>query len=85
MNIITVTAATFSVLLAITTTVAAFPIDSGDYYEGSDRNAAADSQPPSMQRYGYSGRVTRAVGPNQFSNRNVVNSGDYYEGAVRPN
>lgn len=85
MNIRKLALATFSALLAITTAVAAFPIDNGDYYEGSDRNAAANSQPSSMQGFGYSGTVSRTVRLNQLSNRNVIDSGDYYEGAVRPN
>lgn len=83
MNIMSVTAAAFGVLLAVTTTVAALPIDSGDYYEGIDRNSAADNAP--TDSFGYSGSISRVVGPTNVTNRSLPDSGDYYEGAVRPN
>ena len=82
MNIMSVTAATFGVLFAVTTTVAALPVDSGDYYEGIDRNSAADNV--ATHSFGYSGSISRVVGPTHVTNR-LTDSGDYYEGASRPN
>lgn len=79
---LSVTAAAF-VLFVVTTTVAALPIDSGDYYEGIDRNSAADKA--ATHSFGYSGSIFRVADPTNVTNRSLPDSGDYYEGAVRPN
>lgn len=70
---LSVTAAAFGVLFVVTTTVAALPIDSGDYYEGIDRNSAADKA--ATHSFGYSGSILRVVGPTHVMNRSLTDSG----------
>ena len=57
----------------------------GTYYEG------AQSQPRStrdtaIDRYGYTGSIGQTQHRSKvFGNEKILNSGDYYEGANRPN
>jgi hypothetical protein len=70
--------------------------DEGDYYGGAVEpvpgesvhavhHAAPKAQHPGVS-YGYTGSVSHAQGSNQsFDGTTVLNRGDYYEGANRPN
>jgi hypothetical protein len=64
----------------------------GDYYEGvtppsaGQQHAATHQKAKGSASYGYTGSVSNAQGSNQsFDGTVILNRGDYYEGAVRPN
>ncbi len=72
--------AAFAALLAMTPASSSWATDRGDYYDGIDRNNNAPRHPP---------RVDRRFSTGSISNSDRLvsspNSGDYYEGATRPN
>jgi hypothetical protein len=71
---------TLLTLSVIATNAEAVTVDSGDYYEGIDRNA--EPSPRNGVRF----HQPRQTEPNpSVAPYGHINSGDYYNGAVRPN
>jgi hypothetical protein len=57
----------------------------GDYYEGTQENVAGPQPRPPFSR-DYTGSVSHSVRMNsRVLDGKAINSGDYYEGAQRPN
>jgi hypothetical protein len=60
--------------------------DEGDYYRGVERNEQTNAtQSVHSSRYGYTGSVSRAAQSDNAQTESTLNSGDYYDGAFRPN
>jgi len=68
--------------LVASASFASVALAEGDYYEGVQKPAAV--QHSQSGSYGYTGSISRAQGA-QADAAQVVDSGDYYAGANRPN
>jgi hypothetical protein len=80
-----ITSAIAAALIASASFVTAALAD-GNYYEGATPPSAGEQHPAKHQdkgsvSYNYTGSISRS---QQFNDQ-TVNSGDYYEGANRPN
>lgn len=94
-----ITSTIAATLIATASFATAALASGGTYYEGavepapsqpvaSSHQAAPKAQHPRVS-YGYTGSVSHAAGSDQsgkgFDGTVILNRGDYYEGAVRPN
>ena len=81
-----ITSAIAAALIA-SASFASVALAEGDYYEGVSRGQQAEAVHKAQSvSYGYTGSVSNAQGSNQsFDGTVILNRGDYYEGAVRPN
>jgi uncharacterized cupredoxin-like copper-binding protein len=86
----TITSALAAALIASASFAGAALAADGDYYDGVQPGQKAEVQ-HQIQRahqsgsYGYTGSISRAAGWDFAAGDTVVNSGDYYDGASRPN
>lgn len=74
---------TILALPVLATNAAAVTVNSGDYYEGIDRNAEGPAEP--TQRNGMRFHQPQGASSRSVAPYGTINSGDYYEGAIRPN
>ncbi|WP_117195475.1 hypothetical protein [Rhizobium terrae] len=81
----------FAAALIATVSFAGAASAEGNYYEGATPPSAGRQLPAAHEtqhsaRYGYTGSISGAVNSGRDADGTVVlNRGDYYEGAVRPN
>lgn len=73
-----------AVATVIFSSSAALAIDSGDYYEGVNRNDPAPTLNLKSNSFGYPGAMSHLMGSAVVGSTHV-DEGDYYEGVNRPN
>lgn len=78
-SLLTMTALVFTALASVPALAS-----EGDYYEGASRQQFAPAKVDGS--YGYTGSISAASATmGRQESKQAINSGDYFEGAVRPN
>jgi hypothetical protein len=79
-------ASTFAaVLIASAAFASAAQASEGEYYEGAQKQQPQAASTNNTSSYGYTGSAAAMAGLKLNASTPVVDSGDYYNGANRPN
>lgn len=85
-----ITSAIAAAVLASVSFATAALADEGDYYQGANRPVAGQQASTwhnerGAVSYGYTGSIANAQNGRDADGTVILNRGDYYEGANRPN